>query len=624
MSTLSVLPVALQVGLYARVSSEQQAQAKTIASQLADLQARILADGVAWNQVLSFVDDGYSGATLVRPALERLRDVAAAGGLDRLYIHCPDRLARTYAHQAVVLDELGRAGVEVIFLNRPVGKSPEDQLLVQVQGVIAEYERAKFLERSRRGKRHAAQAGNVGILSQAPYGYRYLGKQEGGGIARFEVMLEESRVVRDIFTWVGVQRCTLSAVRRRLQAAGVPTRRGKAWWSHKTIWDLLQNPAYKGEAAYGKTRSGPLEPRLRAPRGRPAESRRGYSPKTAPVADWIVIPVPALVDAALFEAVQAQLAENRQRARIPLKGSRYLLQGLIVCARCGYAYYGRTNDARNAYYRCSASDAARCGGTPLCHNAEIRMDVVDQAVWHEVSTVLQEPTRLEHEYRRRLLPSTSPQQRDQMQAQLVRLRRGIARLIDSYAEGLIDKAEFEPRLTRLRERVSRLEADAQRLQEEADVEREVRLLVGRLEQFAAQVRTGLQDADWQMRRELIRTLVKRVEIEEHQVRIVFRLTPVGMPSPFEGTPHGLQHCGERVDSRRLHGHLRATSSRQPIRQAEQVVGHGAKRAHLPVQRSVGRGDEQTGHHRALVDIDSATPSMHYVHGRYPPLPEWTV
>jgi site-specific DNA recombinase len=358
--------------------------------------------------------------------------------------------------------------------------------------------------------------------------------------------LEEARVARDIFWWVGVERCTLSEVRRRLHAAGVPTRTGKAWWSHKTIWDLLQNPAYKGEAAYGKTRSGPLEPRWRAPRGRPAQSRRGYSPKAAPVADWIVIPVPALVDASLFDAVQAQLAENRRRARIPLKGSRYLLQGLIVCARCGYAYYGRTNDARNAYYRCSASDAARCGGTRLCSNPEIRMDVVDQAVWQEVRVALEEPTRLEQEYRRRLLPTTSTEERNHTQAQLTKLRRGIARLIDSYAEGLIDKTEFEPRVTRLRERIGRLEVEAQRLQEEAEVEHAVRLLVGRLEQCAAQVSAGLQDADWQTRRELIRTLVKRVEIDEQHVRVVFRLTPVGPHSPFDSAPHGLQHCGERV------------------------------------------------------------------------------
>jgi site-specific DNA recombinase len=133
----------LQVALYARVSSEHQAEAKTIASQLAEWQARLTADGIAWATALAFVDEGCSGATLARPALERLRDVAAAGGLDRLYVHCPDRLARNYAHQVLLLDELTQAGVEVIFLNRPVGQTPEDQLLVQVQGVMAEYERAR-------------------------------------------------------------------------------------------------------------------------------------------------------------------------------------------------------------------------------------------------------------------------------------------------------------------------------------------------------------------------------------------------------------------------------------------------------------------------------------------------
>jgi site-specific DNA recombinase len=325
----SQLPVLhdLQVALSARVSSEQQAEATTIASQLAELPARISADGIAGTTVLSYVDEGYSGATLVRPALEQLRDVAAAGGLDRLDVHCPDRVARTYAHQVVLLEELTQAGVEVDFLNRPLAQTAADHLLVQVQGVIAEYERAKFLERSRRGKRHAAQSGEGGILGPAPYGYRSLCKQEGGGTARCEVLLEEARVVRDSFRWGGVERCTLEEVRRRLQAAGVPTLTGKARWSHKTIGDLLQNPAYKGEAAFGRTRSGPLEPRWRAPRGRPAQSRRGYSPKAAPSSAWIPIAVPALVDAAVCDAAQPHLQENRTRARIPLKGSRYLLQG---------------------------------------------------------------------------------------------------------------------------------------------------------------------------------------------------------------------------------------------------------------------------------------------------------
>ena len=317
-----------QVALYARVSSEQQAEAKTIESQLADIRARITADGFEQSGVLEFVDEGYSGSTLVRPALERLRDVAAAGAMDRLYVHCPDRFARNYAYQVLLLEELTQRGVEVIFLNRPLGQSPEDQLLLQVQGMIAEYERAKFLERSRRGKRHAAQVGRVGILCHAPYGYRYVNKQEGGGAARFEIVFDEARIVQRVFAWVGEQRCTINEVCRRLHQAGVRTQTGKEHWDHKTIWDMLKNPAYKGEAAFGKTRWLPVGPRLRVPRGRPAQSRRGYAGNDAPKEERITIPVPVLVDPALFDAVQEQLEENKRRARIPEKGSRYLTSGL--------------------------------------------------------------------------------------------------------------------------------------------------------------------------------------------------------------------------------------------------------------------------------------------------------
>jgi site-specific DNA recombinase len=175
-----------------------------------------------------------------------------------------------------------------------------------VQGVIAAYERAKFLERSRCGKRHAAQEGRVGMLCHAPYGYRDVNKQEGGGEARFDIISDEARVVQQVCAWVGQDRYTINAVCRQLHQAGVRTRTGKAHWDHKTIWDMLKNPAYKGEAAFGKTRWTPVGPRLHAPRGRPAHSRRGYSGKAVPQEEWSTIPVPALIEAALFDAVQAQ------------------------------------------------------------------------------------------------------------------------------------------------------------------------------------------------------------------------------------------------------------------------------------------------------------------------------
>jgi site-specific DNA recombinase len=196
-----------------------------VESQVADVRAKIAARGETLAAEQEFVDDGYSGATLIRPALERLRDVIAAGGIDRLCVHCPDRLARNYAHQVLLLDEFTRAGVEVVFLNREVGQTPEDQLLLQVQGMIAEYERAKILERSRRGKRHGAQVGSGSRLSCAPYGYRYVNEQDSGGEARFDIILEEARVVRQIFAWVGRDRCTIGEVQRRLPSKRTDTNR---------------------------------------------------------------------------------------------------------------------------------------------------------------------------------------------------------------------------------------------------------------------------------------------------------------------------------------------------------------------------------------------------------------
>jgi site-specific DNA recombinase len=166
--------------------------------------------------------------------------VVASGRIERVYVHAPDRLARRYAHQALIIDKLHRAGVEIIFLNRPIGDTAEDDLLLQVQGVIAEYERAKILERSRRGRRHAARCGSVSALTGAPFGYRYVSRTEGGGVARFEVVEEEARIVRFIFAWVGFDRMSLREVCRLLRQIGCQTRQGSTTW----LWLMVpQAPA---------------------------------------------------------------------------------------------------------------------------------------------------------------------------------------------------------------------------------------------------------------------------------------------------------------------------------------------------------------------------------------------
>jgi site-specific DNA recombinase len=234
---------AIQAALYARVSSEQQTQTDTIDSQVAALRARAAAAGRAVPAEREFLDEGYSGATLLRPALERLRDLVAAGGVDQLYVYSPDRLARKYAYQVLLLEEFQRAGVVVIFLNRERAQTPEEELLLQVQGMMAEDERAQILERSRRGKRHAAHAGQVSVLGTAPYGYRYFSKAEGGGTAGFAVVPEEAPVVRQLFAWVGQERLSIGAATRRLNQAGVPTRTGKGNWERGTVCGILKNPA---------------------------------------------------------------------------------------------------------------------------------------------------------------------------------------------------------------------------------------------------------------------------------------------------------------------------------------------------------------------------------------------
>ncbi len=199
----------LRVGLYGRVSGDKQAKEDTIASQIEAILKRIADDALECDPNLRFVDDGWSGSILVRPDLERLRDQAAAGAIDRLYVLDPDRFSRKYAYQVLLLEELARCGVEVVFLRNPPGRGPEEALLVQVQGIIAEYERAKIMERCRRGKQHAARCGSVNVLSGAPYGYRYISKHEGGGQARYQVIAEEARVVQKIFEWVGQERSSI-------------------------------------------------------------------------------------------------------------------------------------------------------------------------------------------------------------------------------------------------------------------------------------------------------------------------------------------------------------------------------------------------------------------------------
>jgi site-specific DNA recombinase len=533
-----------RVALYARVSSEAQAQEATIDSQMSLLRERIEGDGCKVEPAMCFVDDGVSGTTLVRPGLERLRDQAAAGAVDRLYVLAPDRLARRHAHQMVLVDELRACGVEMMFVNRPLGTTPEDQLLLQVQSVIAEYERAKILERTRRGRLHAARAGRISTLSHAPYGYRYIDKYSGGGAAAYEVVEDEARVVQQVFDWVGRDGCSLREVARRLEKMGIRTGHGLSRWNPATIGGMIKNSAYRGQAAYGKSRLVERR-RLRPGRGHPEVPKTPLVQQRQPASEQILIPVPALVDADLFAAAQKRVAENRRALRERLTGASHFLQGLAVCRLCGYAICGQGGTKNRFYYRCLGRDGYRFCGRRICNNRPQRTEDLDTAVWKDVCQLLSEPDRLREEFERRQQSSVSdhPAQSERLRTAMSKTKQSIGRLIDVYTAGLVETSEFEPRIQRLKERLAKLDAERHQLAQEIREHDELRLVYSRFEDFADQINQSLPQADWKQRRELLRALVKRVEVDNETLRIVYKVPP----RPFVNGPQRgrLQHCWRR-------------------------------------------------------------------------------
>src|SRR6516165_10093786 len=384
--------------IYARVSSDRQKENHTIPSQTEALQEFARTHRYTVPPEWVFQDEGYSGAILTRPGLESLRDLAAEGQIRAVLVYSPDRLSRKYAYQILLAEEFSRCGVELIFLKSPAGATPEDQLLVQFQGMIAEYERAQIAERSRRGKRHKAQQGVVNVLSGAPYGYRYVRKTETSA-AYYEVIEAEARVVRLVFETYTQQGLSINAIARMLNERQIPTRTAQTRWERSTVWGILRNPAYQGKACYGKT---DLRPRQRITR--PLRQRNGISSRNSanhkrPRQDWIEIPVPALVNETIFALAQEHLKKNKhhspRRTVDPI-----LLAGMLVCQQCGYALYRvstHTSKHRLNYYRCIGSDGYRHLRGPVCRNRPIRQDYLDEFVWREVIRLLDDPLLIQGE-----------------------------------------------------------------------------------------------------------------------------------------------------------------------------------------------------------------------------------
>ncbi len=537
----------LAAALYARVSSQRQAEGLTIQSQVAAIQERIRQNGLAVDEERCFLDEGYSGSTLQRPALERLRDLAHCGGLDRLYVHSPDRLARKYAYQFLLLEELKKYDVEVIFLNHdPRNQSPEEDLLLQMQGMIAEYERAKILERTRRGRRFAAKQGKISALAHAPYGYRYVCKREGDGEARYDIVLDEARLVKEIYTWVGLEGLSLGKVARRLLDRGVPTATGKTNWDRATLRGILTRLTYTGTAKYPKTRLFPRETGRRPKNGDPRTPHREKVPRATLPEEQNSIRVPAIISQELFDAVAQRLEENRRQYRERKKGAEFLLSGLLVCGRCGSAYCGRriprtSGRTPYVYYRCLGTDKYRHGGEAICSNASLNGETLEASVWSNVCSLLEDPGRLRLEFERRLeQPSSDSIDGTHLEKSITQLKRRMSRLLDAYENGWLEKEDFEPRIQRVKDRLAGEQAALAECQRDCSSRDELRLLIGQFENFAEQIIDGLEQLDFATKRKLLRLLIHRIEVHQDEVRIVYKVKP----HPFVLSPASrgvLQH-----------------------------------------------------------------------------------
>lgn len=564
--------------IYARVSSEQQREAHTIASQTAAL--------IEWAKTLDLEvptawiveDEGYSGATLERPGLERVRDLAAEGQIQAVLVYSPDRLSRKYAYQILLIEELARQGVETRFLNAPQGATAEDQLLVQFQGMIAEYERAQILERSRRGKRHRARAGEISVLSGAPYGYRYIRKSDEAP-ASYAVIEAEARVVQQVYESYTVAGSSIGAITRGLNDQGVATRKPGARWERSMVWAMLRNPAYRGAACFGKTRVATRQRVTRALRLRGGVATRDSANHERPRDEWIEIPVPALIAEPTFARAQELLHENKVRSRRRTIAPS-VVQGLVSCRRCGYAL-SRTSTRSSArlihYYRCIGSDAWRHLGGPRCDSRPVRQDLLDQIVWTEVMRLLEDPALIQHELDRRLAAARAAdptKQREQtVQRDLVRVGKSIERVLTAYQEDLLSLEQLRERMPSLRQREQVLRAELQSIADQTRERTMYLRLAETLSAFLARLRVAADTLDILERQRLVRLLIKEVLVGDDTI-VIRHCIPVPSAPPDASNPPPIRSAEPGIDrsyllrsgsddaalgQRHPHGHLQAST-----------------------------------------------------------------
>ena len=523
----------MKAAIYARVSTERQAERGTIGSQVQALRAHLAATGA--DPAGEYCDDGCSGARLDRPGLDALRDAAEAGLFEVVWCLSPDRLARSYAYQVLILDELARFGVTVAFTDAPGldQDDPQAKLLTQVQGVIAEYERAKIGERYRRGKLFRARAGEV-ISWKAPYGYRRIPRGPGGP-AHLEIFEPEAVIARRIFAERAAG-TTIRQICRQLNADAVPTPTGsRSVWGTSTLGRILGNEAYIGHVYFNRTETVP-------------DRRPGYRSRQVPRprSEWIAISCPAIITDQTFQAAGKASTDNAKWSPRRAEPGAWLLRGLVKCGPCGVGTSCHKMRGRNGtwhrYYYCHNHDPLRAGGQDRrCPERNIRADALDEFVFTQIRAALLDPGLLLAG--EQAITVNAPVPDDQLlAAELARLDRKLEtargehnRLIDLYQAGLLDMTSLQRRAAAITARQRELQGKRAGLAaERADLARGNRLRHG-VEHFAARVAAVIDHLDAAQQQKLLQLLIEDVQVTGWHIQIRLRI-PLDDP-PDHGHPH---------------------------------------------------------------------------------------